>query len=191
MQSIGWYLMRLQAMSLGEVAWRVKSLARDQIDRVRVPLGLLPRPAGTPAAELNAGAAGFQVEGPLLGAWAAPGHTPEMAAWCSALKNAADKIAEGRLSFFDLEEHFLGDPIAWNYDHGAGKSTPTLPIQSVDYRDFNQSGDCKLVWEPNRHHHLVVLARAYRATGERRYAEAVVSQLDSWMDQNPFGYGMN
>jgi hypothetical protein len=191
MQSIGWYLKRLQAMSPGEVAWRVKSLVRDQLDRVRLPLNLLPRAAGAPAAELAAGAAGFVVNELPLGEWQGSAATAQTTAWREALITRADKIAEGRLSFFDLEDKFLGDPIAWNYDHSAGKSTPMLPIQSVDYRDFQQSGDCKLVWEPNRHHHLVVLARAYRASGERRYAEAVVRQLESWMEQNPFGYGMN
>src|SRR4029453_10619991 len=40
-------------------------------------------------------------------------------------------------------------------------------------------------------HHLVVLGRAYRATGEARYAEALVEQLQSWIDQCPFGRGMN
>ncbi|MEJ2454900.1 MAG: alginate lyase family protein [Candidatus Thiodiazotropha sp.] len=191
MQSIGWYLKRLQAMSPGEVAWRVKSLARDQVDRMRVPLDLLPQPAGDPVAELQAGGAGFALKGPRLGGWLRSDAGPEIEAWRVSLTAAADKIAEGRLSFFDLEDRFLGDPITWNYDHAAGKPTPTLPIQSVDYRDFEQSGDCKLVWEPNRHHHLLVLARAYRVTGERRYAEALVRQLDSWMEQNPFGYGMN
>ncbi len=190
MQSIGWYVMRLQAMSLGEVAWRVKSLVRDQFDRVRVPLNLLPRAQGSPTAELNAGAAGFAVNGPRLGAWNAPAAS-DTAAWREMLIGSADEIVEGRLSFFDLEHKFLGNPIEWNYDHGVGKPTPKLPIQAVDYRDFKQSGDCKLVWEPNRHHHLVVLARAYRATGEGRYAEALAGQLESWMEQNPFGYGMN
>jgi hypothetical protein len=191
MQSIGWYLNRLQAMSPGEVAWRIKSLLRDQLDRVRVPLNLLPRPTGAPTAELAAGVAGFVVNDLPLREWQGSAAAAQTTAWRENLIADADKIAEGRLSFFDLEDKFLGDPIDWNYDHGAGKPTPMLPIQLVDYRDFEQSGDCKLVWEPNRHHHFVVLARAYRATGERRYAEAVVSQLESWMEQNPFGYGMN
>jgi hypothetical protein len=53
------------------------------------------------------------------------------------------------------------------------------------------NGDCKLVWEPNRHHQLVVLGRAYRASGDVRYAAALRDQLVSWLDQNPYGYGMN
>ncbi len=191
MQSIGWYYKRLRAMSGGEISWRLKSLARDQFDRVRVPLNLLPGPAGEPTEELHAGAAGFTVSSLSLGEWTGTQVTPEIAAWRQALTDSAAKIAAGRLSFFDLEDKFLGEPIEWNYDHGVGKSTRMLPIQSVDYRDFRQNGDCKLVWEPNRHHHLVVLARAYRSTGERGYAEAVVRQLHSWMEQNPFGYGMN
>ena len=56
---------------------------------------------------------------------------------------------------------------------------------------YARAGDCKLVWEPNRHHQLVVLARAWRTTGERRYADAVLAQLDSWLRANPFGAGMN
>ncbi|MHC4294776.1 MAG: heparinase II/III family protein, partial [Planctomycetota bacterium] len=41
-----------------------------------------------------------------------------------------------------------------------------------------------------RHHQLVVLARAYRATGNIHYAEALVKQLNSWLIQCPFGIGM-
>jgi len=46
---------------------------------------------------------------------------------------------------------------------------------SLDYRDVNEAGDCKFVWEPNRHHQLVVLGRAYRLSGETRFAQAVAA----------------
>jgi uncharacterized heparinase superfamily protein len=36
----------------------------------------------------------------------------------------------------------------------------------------------------------VVLARAYRATGDVRFANEVVAQISSWIDQCPFGRGM-
>lgn len=61
----------------------------------------------------------------------------------------------------------------------------------IDYRDFAVTGDCKFVWEPNRHHQLVVLGRAYRATGDVHYAAAIKEQLGSWLEQCPYGIGMN
>jgi uncharacterized heparinase superfamily protein len=62
---------------------------------------------------------------------------------------------------------------------------------ALDYRDVDAAGDCKFVWEPNRHHQVVVLGRAYRASGDARFAFAIADQLDSWLRQNPFGIGMN
>lgn len=103
----------------------------------------------------------------------------------------AEKIIEHRLSFFDLKNKHLGNPIIWNRDHKRKQDTPMVFSPSLDYRDVRKAGDCKYVWEPNRHHQLVVLGRAYRYSGERRFAKAVAEQLDSWLKQNPFGVGMN
>lgn len=91
----------------------------------------------------------------------------------------ADRIAENRLSFFNLQDRYLGDPIDWNDDHESGKEAPLGFAPSIDYRNFSVTADAKLVWEPNRHHHPVVLGRAYRATGDARYAVAIVEQLES------------
>ena len=43
----------------------------------------------------------------------------------------------------------------------------------------------------NRHHQLVVLGRAYRATGDRRFARGAVNQWMSWFDACPYGMGLN
>ncbi|MCU0918351.1 MAG: heparinase II/III family protein, partial [Planctomycetes bacterium] len=91
----------------------------------------------------------------------------------------------------DLQDQYLGDPIVWNRDHKRGQDTPLVFSSALDYRDVQAAGDCKFVWEPNRHHQLVVLGRAYRASGEIRFARAVAEQLDSWLQQNPYGLGMN
>ncbi|UCD51800.1 MAG: alginate lyase family protein [Phycisphaerales bacterium] len=108
-----------------------------------------------------------------------------------SLLRRATQIAENSLSFFDLKDAHLGDPIVWNRDHKRGQDTPLAVSSTVDYRDVAEAGDCKFVWEPNRHHQLVVLARAYRLSGETRFAQAVAGQLRSWLDQNPYGLGMN
>ena len=95
------------------------------------------------------------------------------------------------MSYFDLQEKHLGDPIDWQKDHSTEISGPLRQSIFIDYRDFEHVGDCKLVWEPNRRHQLVVLARAWKITGQIKYAEKIVTLMTDWIRANPFGYGMN
>ena len=189
MQSLGWYVRRVRGMSAQEVLWRTRSELRDGADRFRARIG---RPIG-PAAEASALvtlAPGFRASRLLPGAWAhAPAGSLE-AGWRSRLRSRADAIAAHRLSFFSLDDIDLGDPIEWNREHEAGRPMPMGFAPGIDYRDHRVTGDAKVAWEPSRHHQLVVLARAYRATGEARYAQAAVEQLASWISACPFPFGM-
>jgi len=126
-----------------------------------------------------------------VGQWAAAGDQGEQGGWYRELLAQAEDVAAGRLSFFGLEAQELGDPIDWNRDHKRQQATPMTFCGRLDYRDVNVAGDCKFVWEPNRHHQFVVLGRAYRASGDVRYAEALIRQWDGWLRQNPYGVGMN
>jgi len=103
----------------------------------------------------------------------------------------AESIWQNRLTYFNLEDQFLGQSIDWQKDLSSGRSGPPKLSSLIDYRDMSRVGDCKLVWEPNRHHQLVVLARAFKATGESKYAEKAVGLMLNWIKDNPFGYGMN
>lgn len=191
MQPLIWYLNRLRTMSAGEVLWRAQSLARDAVDRYRIPAGRFPTLADAiePGRRLDDSPA-FRVTAVAVGEWTQTA-SPREQRWYARLRQEADSAARHEFTFFDLQRVHLGDPIVWNYEPKAGKPTPTTFAPSIDYRDYREVGDCKLVWEPNRHHQLVVLGRAFRASGERRYAEAVVEQLESWLDQCAFGHGMN
>jgi hypothetical protein len=191
MQPLSWYVNRLRTMSATEIAWRAQSAARDLADRYRIPAGRYPSLAAAIAPGHRADEPpAFRVSDIAVGAWADTGDPAERA-WLPALTAAADAAALHRFSFFDLEDRDLGHPIVWNYETNARKPTPVSFAPSIDYRDYREVGDCKLVWEPNRHHQLVILGRAYRATGQRRYAEAIVEQVESWLTQCPFGHGMN
>ncbi len=179
-------------MSPAEIAWRIQSMARDRMDRLRFALGLYPYSNAIRVAVDDKNVEPpFRVSDVRLGDWVSPQANEDEAIWCEDLNDRAKHIAAHRFSFFDLKNHYMGDPIDWNRDHSSGTKAPMIYAQLIDYRDFNVTGDCKLVWEPNRHHQLVVLGRAHRATGKRRYADAVAEQLDSWLRQNPFGKGMN
>ena len=43
MQSITWYIKRIQMMSLSEITWRVTSLSDAWIERARVQFNLVPK----------------------------------------------------------------------------------------------------------------------------------------------------
>lgn len=191
MQTARWYVRRLSAMTPREVVERIRAAARDVGDRYL--LGVRSRRAerriGHVAQITCSG--GFEAVHMPVGEWANAERDVARNTWTTRLSERAEQIVEGRLRIFDLDDCRVGNPIDWNRDHKLGKSTPTCYAPTIDYRDTRVAGDCKFVWEPNRHHQFVVLGRAYRATGQIRYAQAVVSQLTQWLDQCPYGMGMN
>lgn len=179
-------------MSPREMAWRAASALRDRVDRFllgqrqreRPMTAILDGPVeaapGFPVCPVRAqGGQGGASRGRIDGSGT------------RVLLERAEKIARHQLSFFDLRDQDLGNPILWNRDHKRRQDTPLVFSPALDYRDVGEAGDCKFVWEPNRHHQLVVLGRAYRVSGDRRFAQAVAEQLEGWLQQNPFGVGMN
>jgi uncharacterized heparinase superfamily protein len=167
---------------------RAADSARDAADALRVSLGWRPRP---PAALLSDPPPRFRVCDLAVGEWASAAAGSPEAAWRDRLVGVADEVLAHRLTLFDLDPCDLGADIDWNADPKSGRRAPLRFGRWVDYRDYATAGDCKFVWEPNRHQHLVVLARAYRATGDLRYARAVEEHLSSWLDHCPFARGMN
>ena len=188
-QTLSWYLRRLRAMSPDELAWRLRSAARGSTDRLRVALGFVPAAPAGPLYPPEQTTSRWCPVAP--GEWVSVPPDDPVAAWRDRLTARADAIRAHRFSFFDLDEVQVGNPVDWNRDHAAGIAAPMTFAAGIDYRDHRVTGDAKVVWELNRHHHFVVLARAYRATGRTEYAAEVVAQLESWLDQNPYGYGMN
>src|SRR3954471_14665966 len=176
MQSFGWYVNRLRSMSPGEILWRVRSEARDRLDRYRFAAGWRPADLRTLPSHYKPA---FRVGDVELGEFARS-QSETVSAWRARLIAHADEICANRLSFFDLEARHLGTPIDWNRDHFAEKAAPLDHSPDIDYRDTRVAGDCKLVWEPNRHHQFVVLARAHRATGDRKYADKLWELMESW-----------
>lgn len=178
-------------MSGGELAWRAAARLADVELWGRLALKLEPRPRVFETGGVGICAdPGFRVSDMNVGEWASPEDVDERG-WRDRLVAHAEQVAGHRLSFLGLVDAHLGDPIDWNRDHESGRQAPLRFAPLIDYRDYRVAGDAKIVWELNRHHHLVVLGRAYRATGEIHYAAAIVEQLESWFEQCPFGRGMN
>ncbi len=51
--------------------------------------------------------------------------------------------------------------------------------------------DIKVPWEISRFQHVAVIGQAYWLTGEEKYAQEFVRQVDDWIDHNPPKFGVN
>ena len=103
----------------------------------------------------------------------------------------ADQIVHNRLSFFDLENDYLGDNINWNFDY---KNKIAFPLRYSFFgsRSFrNVGGDIKYVFEINKHQELVRLSEAYILTGDESYTNKLVENINSWRQQCPYLYSVN
>ena len=95
----------------------------------------------------------------------------------------AEKIMQHRFPMLGIEIE-TGQQIDWRRDYVHGITTEPKYFRLIPYLDFQRVGDHKMVWELNRHQHLVVLAHAFEK-------DEIVSQLQSWFAANPFMRGIN
>ena len=103
----------------------------------------------------------------------------------------ADAICRGRFDLLGYRGLDFGDPVDWHLDPISGRRAPLVHWSRLDPLDTALLGDSKVVWELNRHQWLLYLGQAYRLTGDERYAEVFVRQVQAWMQANPAGMGIN
>jgi hypothetical protein len=84
-----------------------------------------------------------------------------------------------------------GPEVRWRRDYAHGVESDLRYFRRIPYLDFRAVGDHKFIWELNRHQHLVLLAQAFRLTGNRAFIAEIISELESWLEQNPFQRGIN
>ena len=132
MQTLNWYYQRLKAMSPDEIAWRACSSIRDIADRLLIERRQRPR---KPSDFLNSNTSGkkegFHVCNMSVGYQT--NNDAEKQSYDSLIAKA-QKIVGHRLSFFDLQDKYLGEPITWNRDHKREKDTPMTFSPALDYR---------------------------------------------------------
>ena len=111
-------------------------------------------------------------------------------AFAAAVEGQAEQILAHRFPLLGAEVA-LGPEIHWRRDPLRGIETPPKYFRLIPYLDGRRAGDHKLIWELNRHQHLVLLAQAYRLTKRREFFHELQQQLESWLAQNPFQRGIN
>jgi hypothetical protein len=111
-------------------------------------------------------------------------------AYATGVVELAEQVLPPRVPLlgFQLE---TGPPIAWRRDYVHGRASGLAYFRRIPYLDFNRVGDHKVIWELNRHQHLVLLAQAALLTGRTDFLEEIWSQLESWWAANPFLRGIN
>ena len=81
--------------------------------------------------------------------------------------------------------------INWHIDFKVNRKWPLRHYKSYDTMELGKPSDIKVPWELSRFQHLAVLGKAYWFTGNEKYAEEFVNQINDWIDQNPVGLGVN
>ena len=106
------------------------------------------------------------------------------------LRGYAPDILAHRFPLLGLNVE-TGAEIHWRKDYVNGPETGCSYFRLVPYLDRERAGDHKIVWELNRHQHLVLLAQLYQFDHDPALLEEIWRQLESWMDANPFQRGIN
>ena len=103
----------------------------------------------------------------------------------------ADDICRHRFALLGYDNFDYGPQIDWHLDIVHGKRAPLKPWFKIDFLNFNEVGDHKIIWELNRHQHLVTLAKAWQLTRHEHYVTELLEQLSSWRKANPYPLGIN
>ena len=103
----------------------------------------------------------------------------------------AEKICRHRFDLLGYEDLDYGSPIDWHLDAVHGRLARKRHFTKCAISISKRSATAKSSWELNRHQHLVTLAKAYRLTGDHRYADETLRQWRHWQAENPYPVGIN
>ena len=103
----------------------------------------------------------------------------------------ADKFSSGKFDLLGLKDLTFGNPIDWHLEPVSGKTSPLVHWSHLDFLDAEVAGDKKITWELNRHQYFITFGQAYWLTGDEKYAQTFVAQLESWLSRNPPKVGIN
>jgi len=177
------------SMSLSEISFRLRQQATARLDLARYRLGM-----------------DFQSRMREQRKSFTPGRfffpPTEVPRLCSLMKRLlptetnrviehAERICRHQFDLLAYRNIDCGNEIDWHRDYVHHKRAPLKPWFRIKYLDFDEVGDSKIIWELNRCQHLVVLAKAYRLTGEQKFATELFGQWNDWLRRNPYPIGIN
>ena len=105
----------------------------------------------------------------------------------SRVLNAARRIVSGEIPVLGHCWTNVGSPPRWRHEPLASLNTPLEHWSRINYLDRSVAGDHKVLWEFNRHQHLITLAQAWQYSR----APELLNHLSSWLRDNPPRRGAN
>lgn len=84
-----------------------------------------------------------------------------------------------------------GRSIDWSRDPVSGKDWERRFSADIPYRGPDRLGDIKLPWELNKHQYFFTLGKAAWLSGDPRYAQEIIAQIDHWIQDNPCHSGIH
>jgi len=102
-----------------------------------------------------------------------------------------DRICHHEFDLLGFSGLRYGHSIDWQLDIVNRKRAPQKLWHRIRYLNFDEVGDSKIIWELNRHQHLITLAKAYLLTGNSQYAQELYDEWYHWWKENPYPIGIN
>ncbi|MEM7129003.1 MAG: alginate lyase family protein [Chloroflexota bacterium] len=184
-----WYFSRLTSMSVDEVFYRIQQRTNIEIDRrfsATEASWQRDRQVVLPSQPLEVKVGLETVEHETVRQTYIELYPENY----EALIHKAEALLEHKMELFGFSVD-LGKEINWHQDPKTKRIWPREFWANIDIRDGSKIGGVKWVWELNRHHHLVTLAKAFYLTDDEKYAHEVCSQLRGWISTNPVHVGVN
>jgi hypothetical protein len=103
----------------------------------------------------------------------------------------AERILAGKISLLGYKNLDFGSPVNWHYEPLSSKTAEPKASYEFSETDITEIGNVRIIWELNRHQHFFTLGLAYWITGDEIFVETFNNHLESWMSQNPPGFGIN
>ncbi|MDW8289275.1 MAG: alginate lyase family protein [Armatimonadota bacterium] len=107
-----------------------------------------------------------------------------------AIVSYAEDILQAKMRLFDFEVQ-TDVPPRWFRNYVQGGEWPARPARCIDYRRSDIAGGVRYCWELNRHGYFLPLALGWLLTGDRRFAERLLTDWQDWIAQNPVRFGIN
>lgn len=167
----------MRAMGLKEASFRISRALEQRLEESQLRKGWAPQPRDA----VKSGTSLFINYEICIPAW--------LNIYSNSIKEYA-RLLGNEIQIFNIDVCFK-EPFDWHRDPETDRRSPLSLGKKLNYRDSSLVGNAKVLWEIGRHQHLVPLALAYAVTKERDYASLIISQINGWMDQSPFGRGIH